>query len=149
MKKILLLVFFAVFSFNLTAQQKNLHHNPWELIIYRPENSPSMNEVRCYLRLLDEQGNDVTFSAAKATYEWASIPNVVNQYQKTSWLSGGVAMHLNLKPGKYKISVYTPPFDNIHNPRSEEVIENAFVKVLTLNENSQNCNYQLQEELFK
>lgn len=109
MKKILLLVFSAVFSFNLTAQQKNLHHNPWELIIYRPENTPSMNEVRCYLRLLDEQGNDVTFSAAKATYEWASIPNVVNQYQKTRWLSGGVAMHLNLKPGKYKISVYTPP----------------------------------------
>ena len=108
MKKILLLVFFAVFSFNLTAQQKNLHHNPWELIIYRPENSPSMNEVRCYLRLLDEQGNDVTFSAAKATYEWVSIPNVVNQYQKTRWLSGGVAMHLNLKPGKYKISFYTP-----------------------------------------
>ena len=69
MKKIFLLVFFAVFSFNLTAQQKNLHHNPCELIIYRPENSPARNEVRWELRLLGEQGNEVTVSAAKATYE--------------------------------------------------------------------------------
>lgn len=109
MRRFFFLIFFVIFSPFLTAQQPDIHHNPWELIIYRPENSSSMNEVRCYLRLLDEQGNDVTFSAAKATYEWTSIPNVVNQYQKTRWLSGGVAMHLNLKPGKYKISVYTPP----------------------------------------
>ena len=56
---------------------------------------------------------------------------------------------LEILCGKGKQADTFSPFDNIHNPRSEEVIENAFVKVLTLNENSQNCNYQLQEELFK
>lgn len=86
----------------------DLHHNPWELIIYRPENSSQINEIRCWLKLEDEAGNDVTYTAATATYEWMSRPNVVNQFQKTWWLSGGMAIHLNLKKGKYKISVYTP-----------------------------------------
>lgn len=94
----------AIFS-----DSEPIHHNPWELIIYRPENSKSMNEVRCYLKIEDENGKDVTYTAVKATYEWVSIPDVVNYYKKTYWLAGGVAMHLNIKPGKYKFSVYTPP----------------------------------------
>lgn len=103
---ILASTFFASFAQTKTP---DIHHNPWELIVYRPENSSSMNEVRCYLKIVDESGNDVTYTAAKATYEWASIPDVVNKYKQTYWLSGGVAMHLNIKPGKYRISVYTPP----------------------------------------
>ena len=103
--------FLAILTAGLLAfaDTPEIHHNPWELIIYRPENSKSMNEVRCYIRLQDEDGNDVINTKAKATYEWASIPDVVNQYKKSWWLSGGVAAHLNLKPGKYRISVYTPP----------------------------------------
>ena len=50
----------------------DLHHNPWELIIYRPENSSQINEIRCWLKLEDEAGNDVTYTAATATYEWIS-----------------------------------------------------------------------------
>ncbi len=29
-------------------------------------------------------------------------------YKKTYYLAGGMAMHLNLRPGKYRITVYTP-----------------------------------------
>lgn len=91
-----------------TDMTPDLHHNQWELIIYRPQNTPNLNDIRCWLKLEDMDGNDVTYTAAKATYEWASEPNKVNKYQKTYWLSGGVAMHLNIKPGKYKITVSTP-----------------------------------------
>lgn len=104
---IFLLVFFLLPS--LFSYSESLHHNPWELIIYRPENNGDLNSIRCWLLLEDaETGEDVTYTKAKATYEWISIPNVVNQYKHAYYLSGGMAMHLNLKPGKYKISVYTP-----------------------------------------
>lgn len=86
-----------------------LKHNPWELIIYRPENKGNFNYLRTYFRIEDEKGNDVSAAKVKATYEWASIPNVVNKYKKTLYLDGGMAMHLNLQPGKYRFSVYTPP----------------------------------------
>lgn len=67
-----------------------------------------MSPVRCWLNIQDMEGNDVTYTAAKATYEWTSIPDKVNYYQKSWWLEGGVAMHLNLKKGRYKFSVSTP-----------------------------------------
>ena len=103
--------FFAFFSFfSLYANSKlpQIKHTPWELIIYRPENKTDFNYVRCYLRIEDENGNDVSQTKVKATYEWATIPNVVNFYKKTPYLDGGMAAHLNLKPGKYRFSVYTP-----------------------------------------
>lgn len=83
-------------------------HDKTSLIIYRPENTGVLNDIRCFLRLEDESGNDVTSTAATATYEWVSIPNRANNYKKKYYLSGGMAMHLKLKKGRYKISLYTP-----------------------------------------
>ncbi len=83
-------------------------HDKTSLIIYRPDNIGVLNDIRCFLRLEDEQGNDVTYTAASATYEWVSIPDRINNYKKKYYLSGGMAMHLKLKKGRYKISLYTP-----------------------------------------
>ena len=83
-------------------------HDKTSLIIYRPDNIGVLNDIRCFLRLEDEQGNDVTYTAATATYEWVSIPDHINKYKKKYFLSGGMAMHLKLKKGRYKISLYTP-----------------------------------------
>ena len=83
-------------------------HDKTSLIIYRPDNIGVLNDIRCFLRLEDEQGNDVTYTAATATYEWVSIPDRINNYKKKYYLSGGMAMHLKLKKGRYKISLYTP-----------------------------------------
>lgn len=118
LKKAAAISFFSLISFCFAR----------ELIIYRPENRGDMNDVRCWVKIEDEEGNDVTYTCGTATYEWAYQSNVsqidwskgfsavfqktnrnkVNYYQKTWYLSGGMAMHLNLKPGKYIISVYTP-----------------------------------------
>lgn len=102
---------FLLINQPLQAQESSgaLHHNPWELIIYRPENSGGMNSVRCWLSIETESGQDVTYSAAKATYEWISIPDVINQYERSYYLCGGMAMHLLLKPGRYVFTFYTPP----------------------------------------
>ena len=86
-------------------------HDKTQLIIYRPQNNGTMNDIRCFLHLEDESGNDVTYDQnfVTATYEWtSSAPDVINKYKKTYWLSGGLAMHLKLRKGKYKITVYTP-----------------------------------------
>ena len=83
-------------------------HDKTSLIIYRAENKGVMNDIRCFLRLQDMEGNDVMDTCCTATYEWVSIPNVVNQYKKKYFLSGGMAMHLKLKKGKYQITLYTP-----------------------------------------
>ena len=92
---------------SLSAQ--DIHHNPWNLIIYRPENAFPMNEIRCWMKIEDQDGNDVTKSAIrKATYEWIPSPKTHYKYKHTLFLSGGMAMHLNIKPGKYKISFRTP-----------------------------------------
>lgn len=109
-KKIFPLIL-GLFSFCLTfafPQETKITHNPWELIIYRSENKSDFNYVRCYLRIQDENGNDVSKSKVKATYEWTTIPNVVNHYKNILYLDGGMAMHLNLQAGKYRFSVYTP-----------------------------------------
>lgn len=125
MKKFFLILFIFTFS-PLFAQEilkpelhdltPDIHHNPWELIIYRPENTRGMNDVRCWLKIEDMDGNDVTFSAVKASYEWISIPDVVNQYKKSYYLSGGMAMHLQIKSGRYNISFYTPSDKQWPNP---------------------------------
>lgn len=86
-------------------------HDKTQLIIYRPQNSEIINEIRCFLRIEDEDGKDITYDTSKinATYEWTnSNPDEIFKYKKTYWLSGGCAMHLKLKKGKYKISFYTP-----------------------------------------
>lgn len=102
-------------------------HPKNKLIIYRPQNNSQINDVRCYLRLEDENGNDVTKTACTATYEWPemtywdskkmnrTLPQTFNQrkpelhaYKRDYYVSGGMAMHLTLKKGKYKISFYTP-----------------------------------------
>ena len=94
----------------MRAQDAPLRHNPWELIIYRPENAGSMNDIRCYIKITDAKtGEDVTYTKIKATYEWVSIPNVANPYQNIYYLDGGMAMHLNIQSGTYRIQVYTPP----------------------------------------
>lgn len=98
----------SYYDFMDAVEDMPVQHDKQSLIIYRPDNTGNMNYIRCFLRLQDEQGNDVTYTSCKATYEWVSIPNVVNQYKKSYYLSGGMAMHLSLKKGKYKISLYTP-----------------------------------------
>lgn len=136
MKRFFLSLFlFLIFPIFFNAQEKDsadsdskIHFNPWELLIYRPENSGTMNNIRCWLKLEDENGNDVTYTKCKATYYYAnnvvkdkkaetmqfgrifhhSAPRQVFNYQKTYYLEGGLVMYLLLKPGKYKISVYTP-----------------------------------------
>ncbi|MBP5603139.1 MAG: hypothetical protein J6X78_10490 [Treponema sp.] len=111
-RKIKLFIFVSLIFTQVLCAQNNstsIKHNPWELIIYRPENNGDLNYVRCWIKLEDaETGEDVTYTKGKATYEWASIPNVVNNYQRTYYLDGGMAAHFNLKSGKYNITVYTP-----------------------------------------
>lgn len=95
-KKFILLIIFLIFS--------QLH----ALIIYRPVNNGDMNDIKCYLRILDEKDNDVTYTAARVYYAWIDQPHKYYSYKKKYYLMGGIAMHVNLKPGKYKITVYTP-----------------------------------------
>lgn len=110
--------FFSLFCFvSLSAfsqQTKSLykdtlHPDPWSLIISRPESTPEMNDIRCYLKVLDaETKEDVTYTKIKANYAWLSSPKNGHNYQHTYYLDGGMSMHLLLKPGKYIISFYTP-----------------------------------------
>lgn len=99
---------FMIFSFPVFCEKNDLKFNSWELIIYRPENSVPMNYVRCWFKAEDENGRDVTYEKIKATYEWTSIPDRVNHYQKRYYLDGGMAMHLLIQKGKYRFSFYTP-----------------------------------------
>ena len=106
--------------------------NPSTLIIYRPENKEPLNEIRCFLKIEDDKGNDVTYdsSICTATYEWVNwrsdltyitkidatyftsifqrpYQGTVKNYQHTYYLSGGMATHQKIKKGKYKITVFT------------------------------------------
>ena len=109
MKKIIFLLFVILFTqVYADSDTTKIKHNPWELIIYRPENKTDFNYVRCYVKITDENGKDVSKTKIKATYEYSTIPNVVNRYKNLLYLDGGMAMHLNLRPGKYRFSVYTP-----------------------------------------
>lgn len=128
MKKFLFACIFLISIFACFASPPDIKHNPWELIIYRPENSFHINDIRCWLKIVDMDGNDVTYSCCTATYEWVSIPDRVNYYQKTYYLSGGMAMHLNIKKGKYRFSVYTPKDKQYPNliPNHEEWTSNEF-----------------------
>lgn len=117
----------SYYDFLDATKDMEVGHPKSKLIIYRPQNNGEINEVRCYLRLLDENENDVTFSACSAKYEWIenhydtgssrSLQEIFSSaqqktnlydYKKSYFLSGSMAMHLTLKPGKYKILFYTP-----------------------------------------
>lgn len=150
MKKGLSLLFllFSVFTLQLLSAQpmpgslqqlweetkdKDVTPNPYTLIIYRPQNNGEINDVRCFLKLEDAEGNDVTYTAVTAAaYQWVTDNMLREQgvtdfasvfrrdtreyikYKKKYFLSGAMAMHLNLKKGKYKITFYTP-VDNQYN----------------------------------
>lgn len=106
-------IFFVVLSVFLLSEallySDEVRHNPWSLIIYRPENSFQINETRCYLKLEDaETGEDVTYTKARANYSWMSEPKKGIPYERSYYLCGGMAMHLLLQKGKYKMSFYTP-----------------------------------------
>ncbi len=110
MKKFLIsLIFLSALCINsVNAEIPQIKHNPWKLIIYRPENSSNLNEVRCWLKIEDENGSEVLNTKVKAKYEWTSTPGTFYSYKKSIFISGGMAVHLNLKKGKYRFSVYTP-----------------------------------------
>lgn len=78
------------------------------LTIYRPTNTEDINDIRCWLKVEDMDGKEVTYTDCYASYAWIDTPNVRHQYQKTYYLAGGMAMHLTLKKGRYRITVYTP-----------------------------------------
>ena len=102
------LFFLFIFSFLFAAFSQDIKHNPWSLIIYRSENDSRLNTVRSYVRIQDMDGNDVIGTKAKAFYEWTCDKGKYYGYKKNPYLIGGMAMHLNLKKGKYRISVFTP-----------------------------------------
>ena len=85
------------------------------LEIYRPENFGNMNIVPCMIRVTDMDGNDASSSIISISYSWYYEINK----KKGKWLhrywdgcfSGGTVVHLDMKRGTYKISVYTPVKD--------------------------------------
>ncbi len=115
--------------------QGKIHFNPWQLIIYRPQNTEEMNMTRSYVKIEDGlTGQEVTYDESrirKAQYEWVSNSKVfykdtndfwrwlmrhgqvysLHSYKKKLYLDGGMAIHLNIAPGKYKITVYTKKED--------------------------------------
>lgn len=113
-KLVLTVLLIGLYSFTFGQNTKSLykdtlHPDPWSLIISRPESTPEMNYIRCYLKVTDaETGEDVTYSKIKANYAWVSTPHMGHPYQHKYYLDGGMSMHLLLKPGKYNISFYTP-----------------------------------------
>ncbi|MCR4734381.1 MAG: hypothetical protein K5829_05205 [Treponema sp.] len=136
------ILFFIFYSFFIPLSAKSsLHPDPWSLIIYRPDNSEGLNDIRCWIKLEDfESGEDVTYTKAKANYEFvadrkkaavrdtSSISAMFKytgqapsyNYKKTYYLSGGMAMHLLLQAGKYKITFYTPKDHAMYFPTSNK-----------------------------
>ena len=86
------------------------------LEIYRPENYGALNTIPCLLRVTDLDGNDASAQIAHLSYNWyyelplpnwSRQPKTLNRYFNGCF-TGGVVLHLLMKPGKYLISVYTP-----------------------------------------
>lgn len=78
------------------------------IAIYRPVNNDEMNEVPCYLRVLDNEDKDVTKELVKASYAWYNQPKLLHMYKTKVYLQGGMIMHLKLPKGVYKLQFYTP-----------------------------------------
>lgn len=104
--KIFILIFLMAVS-SVFSEDSRLKFNSWELIIYRPENSSHLLNERLWFRAEDEKGQDVTYEKIKATYEWTSISDKANYYQKRYYLDMGMAMHLLIQKGKYRFYFYT------------------------------------------
>ena len=120
-KKIFLLLILIFSPFLVLSEKTSLHFNPWELIIYRPENTQNLNQIRSYLKICDQNGNDITFSKKiKISYEWVTIPDKANYFKNKVYLSGGMAIHLNLPNGKYFFSVYTPKDEHYEFPSENQ-----------------------------
>jgi len=125
--KLAVFLFFPIICFaQSNLVEPEVKFNPWELIIYRSENYGEMNDIRCWVKLTDEDGNDVTYTKVSATYEWVTIPDRINRYKKSFYLMGGMAMHLQLKSGKYKITVYSPLSETECYGYDKEFLSNEF-----------------------
>lgn len=85
-----------------------LNINLYSIIIYRPYNNEDMNSVPCYLKILDEQGNDVTYKNTRASFAWYDQPKWLYAYKNKYYLLGGQIMHLGLEKGIYYFQFYTP-----------------------------------------
>lgn len=104
------------------------------LIIYRPENSSAINTVRCYIRITDESGNDVTAEETRASYAWITDPadrppKDLHPYAGRYYLEGGIAAHIGFrKQGRYTITVYTPADEQQLSPAAngKEWVSNTF-----------------------
>ena len=103
------LISLALVIFSSLCYSQDIRHNPWSLIIYRPENSYHINEIPCYVKFEDvTTKEDVTLSKVKANYSWIDSPKAGYNYKNKYYLYGGMAMHCLLKPGQYNITVFTP-----------------------------------------
>lgn len=126
-------------------------HDKTSLIIYRPDNVGVLNDIRCFLRIQDEAGQDITYDTSRitATYEWMSTPDIIHKYKHTYFLSGGMAMHLKLKKGHYKISLYTPvdQQNNFVYPESGEEARTALQSGVV--EYSQPQTFQWESNVFE
>ena len=67
MKKIILLFLLFFFTIQAFPEKSTLKFNPWELIIYRPENSEDLNQIRCFLKIQDENGYDALCEVGEKT----------------------------------------------------------------------------------
>ena len=97
-KKIILLCFFMLYAICSASA----------LIIYRPINDGYMNEIPCYIKVEDEEGNEIKLNRETVWYEWVEKPGYWYLYKKSFYLKGGMAIHIPFNPGRYKITVYTP-----------------------------------------
>ncbi|HBG66592.1 MAG TPA: hypothetical protein DDW78_09000 [Treponema sp.] len=105
------------------------------LIVYRPENSGAVNTVRCYIRIEDEDGNDVTQEGTRGSYAWVTDPadrppKELHPYAGRYYLMGGIAAHIGFKRhGTYRITVYTPADEQQLSPAATgtEWVSNTFV----------------------
>ena len=79
----------------------------YAFIIYRPANKDELNEIRCYLKILDQEGNDVT-EKISASYAWIDQKEKLYSYEKKYYLMGGMAMHVGIPEGKFSFIFYTP-----------------------------------------
>lgn len=91
-------------------------HKLYALEIYRPENFGSLNDIPCLLSVQDLDGHDASESIIHLSYswyyelrdlDWRGEPKVLHTYFDGCF-TGGAVLHLLLKPGTYRISVYTP-----------------------------------------
>ncbi len=81
------------------------------LEIYRPENYGALNTVPCLLRIADAEGNDATDCIRDISFSWYYDMQHDHKWTHRYYrgcFTGGTIIHLDMKPGVYRISVYTP-----------------------------------------